>query len=560
MREWRWADGLWLLTWALASSAWCLTAAATLGPTFDEPTYFERGLNVWRTRSHYGLLQLGTMPLPVDVQTLPLYLWEVSQGTEINTVNDLHDFLFWMRTGNLVFWWLLLWYGRLTGRLLAGPWGGRVAVALLACEPNLLAHAALGTTDISITACLLALLYHFRVGREAGRFRRLVVPGVWFGLAVLAKASAIVYGPVCLMIIELHRLAGTGLPLRTKLWSMRRDLSWIAAVGLVVTFVYCGSDFRPYVDFVAWTHTLPSSPLASALVWLAEHLCIFSNAAEGILRQISHNRRGHGTFLLGESYDRAVWYYFPVLLTIKLSVPLLVLPLGVAAVRARALANWACLACAALIVISLTFRVQLGIRMVLPLVAVGIVGLAAAAVDAVRWADWRWVRAALLRTLCGGIVWTTAVAASVWPHALCYVNPLWGGTEHGYLLVSDSNYDWGQGLPELRAWQRNHGGTMDLWYFGRDPAHHQAPWRPVAMESLKIDGPADVLAHTQGRYLAVSTTCLYGRSTTQEGHWIAAAFLRECWPVERTTTFLIYEREHLAAMARQRSGAQTAGR
>src|SRR5204863_2814462 len=93
---------------------------------------------------------------------------------------------------------------------LAGPWGGRLAVALVACEPNMLAHASLATTDIAVTACLMALLYHFRTGREAGWVRRRAVPAVWFGLAILAKASALVYGPLCLIVLEGERLARAG--------------------------------------------------------------------------------------------------------------------------------------------------------------------------------------------------------------------------------------------------------------------------------------------------------------------------------------------------------------
>src|SRR5262249_707688 len=149
------------------------------GPTFDEPTYFERGLEAWRTHSHYGLLQLGTMPLPMDLHTLPLYLWERAHGVTLDPQEDLAQGLFWMRAPNLLFWGLLLAYGRLLGRLLAGPWGGRLAVALLACEPSLLAHASVATADVGLTACLLALCYHFRAGREAGWVRRRACPAAW---------------------------------------------------------------------------------------------------------------------------------------------------------------------------------------------------------------------------------------------------------------------------------------------------------------------------------------------------------------------------------------------
>ncbi len=203
----RWFDRAWLLTCVAASSLWCLTAAQRLGATFDEPVYVARGLEGWRTGSHAGLLRLGTMPLPADVQTLPLYLAEWWRGVPWDPAADLGSLLPWARVANLLFWTLLLIYGWRIGHSLAGPWGGRLATAVLACEPNLLAHAALATTDIALTACLLAFLHHFRAGRGAvSPWRRVVVPGIWYGVALTSKASALVFGPLCALAIESERL------------------------------------------------------------------------------------------------------------------------------------------------------------------------------------------------------------------------------------------------------------------------------------------------------------------------------------------------------------------
>src|SRR5262245_26975492 len=131
-------DVLWLLVFGGLSSAWCLAAARELGATFDEPVYAAEGLRHWRTGSTGGMMKLGTMPLPVDVQYLPVHLWERWRGRPFDPVADLHEFLAVARSANLVFWWLLLGYALLAGRSLAGPWAGRLAVALLACEPCLL--------------------------------------------------------------------------------------------------------------------------------------------------------------------------------------------------------------------------------------------------------------------------------------------------------------------------------------------------------------------------------------------------------------------------------------
>ncbi len=589
-RRGRLYDWLWFLAWGMGSSLWCVTASQQLGATFDEPVYVARGLEGWRSGSHQGLLRLGTMPLPVELDTLPLYLWERWHGIHLDPVNDLEHLLPWARAGTLLFWWLLLAYSRWAGRQLAGPWGGRLAVALLACEPTLLAHASLATTDVAITACLVALVYHFRTGREAGWGRRVALPTFWFAAAVLAKASGLVFGPLCLLAVELERVitqakgerakaegkylqgenreandpgdtGGFSLsPFLFRLSPFRRfgcDLVQIMAGGLLLAFVYCGSDWQREPSFVAWAHRLPDGSESRALVWLAERLRIFSNAGEGIVRQIKHNIRGHGTYLLGRVAERSIWYYFPVALTIKLSLPLLILPLALAVLRPRALANWACLAALALLAFSLTCRVQIGVRLVLPLVALAVIGLAAAAARASAregngWGALGHLRAYTITFLVTATVtWTAVAAARVWPHGLCYTNELWGGTANGYLFLSDSNYDWGQGLKELATWQRKHpGAPLAVWYFGMDPALEKLPMQVVKLHSLPIGGPADVKASVRGHYLAVGTSLLHGSVSTTlgssdpqgaESYWRAISFLRGYRPVDRTATFMIYD-------------------
>ena len=62
-------------------------------------------------------MRAGTMPLPVDVQTLPVYVWEQAAGCRSTRWLTLHAVLPVARAANLVFWWLLLVYGGHLGRL-----------------------------------------------------------------------------------------------------------------------------------------------------------------------------------------------------------------------------------------------------------------------------------------------------------------------------------------------------------------------------------------------------------------------------------------------------------
>lgn len=137
--------------------------------------------------------------------------------------------------------------------------------------------------------------------------------------------------------------------------------------------------------------------------------------------------------------------------------------------------------------------------------------------------------------------WLLGASLSVWPHGLCYTNELWGGTANGYRYLSDSNYDWGQGLKELAQWQKTHQvRNLHVLYYGTDTALWRLPMRPLIVGNLQLDGN-DLPTPAQGRTLAVSTSILYGSvSEIFPDLKAAAKALRGIKPVDRTTTFFIY--------------------
>src|SRR5262249_4807888 len=143
------------------------------------------------------------------------------------------------------------------------------------------------------------LLYHFRNGREAGWSHRVGVPLAWFTLTVLAKASGLVFGVLLMVALEVARLwpadAGAFLALTgwwERLRPLRRDLAWVVGGGLVLVFVYCGSEWQTEPSFLKWAHDLPDHAAGRAMAWFAEHCRIFSNAGEAVVRQVRHNLHG----------------------------------------------------------------------------------------------------------------------------------------------------------------------------------------------------------------------------------------------------------------------------
>ena len=559
-----WVDVGWLILLGAASSAYCLTAAQHLGATFDEPHHLNAGLAGWRTGSNKLLMSAGCMPLPVDTQTLPLYLWEQARGEPFHPYKDIDTILPVARAANLVFWWGLLVYALLLGRTFGGPWAGRLAAGLVGCDPNFLAHAALATTDISVVTMMLALVYHFTAGRQRGWWPRVFVPGVCFGLATLAKASGMVFGVQAMLALGLCHLYRTGglapppgltawarlVNLWHATWGLRKDLTVILLIGFTLVFGYVGSDWGTEPTFITWADSLPDGPARAVMAPLSRHLTIFPNAGEALVQQIKHNMRGHGTYLLGEWHPRAYWAYFPLALSMKVPVPVLVLLLAALVLRPRELLSpvgWVALV---LLAFSLNCRVQIGIRFMLTLMAAGYVAAAVALLRPRPDREGGHVSEAVphgpasdgpgqwfIRGLAVAMLLATAATSLwVWPHGLGYFNRLWGGPEEGYTRLHDSNYDWGQGLPELKAWHHAHGGGRPLavWYYGTDP---NVLYPPFKYTNLSFAPPA---AAGDG-LLAVSVTALYGNAEITPASATAVRWLRTKEPVARTQTFLIYD-------------------
>jgi len=554
-------DVLWFAFWVLASTAWCIAAALTVGVTYDERFYVTYGLGWWRGEL-LRVLVAGTMPLSTDVQTLPLFLWETVRGTPFDLKADFFTLLYGARFANLIFWWTLLYYGWRLGRLLAGRWGGNLALVFLACEPNLLGHASLATTDISLVACLLGFAYHYRVGRDAapGNWKaRVFWPLIWCGLALLSKASAGFFTLVMVLCIELelawHRnqtLDGTSQPtgqaVRETLaavFTRRHGREWLQIFGgaTLLMLIVCGIGCTTHPVLRQWAAAAPAGTQKEVASWLAAHLRLYPGAIDGIYLQLKHNAVGHAWYLLGQSDSQgSIWYYFPVVLTIKASLPLLVAAL-IVFWRPRAVWNWVGAVALVLLTMTLFHHVQNGVRHLFPCMALAAIALAGAWVKGdggIKPASSR--QFLLLRCLT---LWMAVQAVAVWPHGILHVNALWGGTADGYRLVSSSNYDMGQGMPELERWQQANGiEKLTLWYFGTDARAERANLQLWPLD-YHPQNEQQFLDRVKGQYLAIGTTVLYGGYAAtlcnERECNPAIGLLRKKQPMAKVGTFLIFD-------------------
>ncbi len=519
-------DLCWFLLIALGSSAWGAWHARGVGATFDEPFYLTKGLEFWRTGSHQPLLKAGTMPLPVDVQTLPLAIIERARGERWNEIDDFPAMLKLARSMNLPFWWTLLYFSMQLARRWGGPFAGRVALLLVGFEPNLLAHARLATTDIPLAASVLASIHLLLNGENQRWVWRVFLPGFAWGLALGCKVSALPFVGLAWLFL---------MPPRN-----RRDwLDGFARLGIAfaVVFILCGCDWRCEPTFVKWAEGLPDSPLATMLRRLAENSPLFSNAGEGIVQQFKHNLRGHGCYVLGEWNPRAVWYYFPVILGLKSSEPSWFLLAGLL-LKPKSLWNPATRFAGALLIFSLSCRVQIGIRLVFPLVvfiqlmlAVG-VGRFSALKNRSPLTPGRSPKTIEL------ILLATALLLGSAP-TLTHINRFWG--QRPEVAFADSNCDWGQGLPELKAWAERNGETnLSVWYYGTDPAVFRPPFQLRQVHSDRNPSLSALRQGLRGKLLAVGQSHFTGCPDRRRKTHGILDWLRGRSPVAVVGTFAIY--------------------
>jgi hypothetical protein len=111
--------------------------------------------------------------------------------------------------------------------------------------------------------------------------------------------------------------------------------------------------------------------------------------------------------------------------------------------------------------------------------------------------------------------WLIVGTLTISPHYLAYFNELAGGPENGYRVLVDSNLDWGQDLPGLREYMKDHNiasvklaycGTADPGAYGID--YELLPGLPHPWWKYSND-PEVIVDPGPGVY-AISATALQG--------------------------------------------------
>lgn len=427
------------------------------------------------------------------------HVWMLGHEFFYGLGNDLERILGSARAMNAVFGFLAVLLVAAWARLCFG-WPGAVVAALFcALSPTMLAHSALATSDMAMTLFLLAASSAWWWHLHDGRLRSWSVSAIVFGLACVAKYTAVLLLPIFGLLIVLRALAPATFVLFGRSYATRPGRFAAMAASLVgqglvaVVVIWAFSGFRysafnpalpPGTFIVPWSEVLDISRGQAAVIQLCRDWKLLP---EGFLYGFAYTLKSveaRGAFLDGEHSLTGWMSFFPKAFLYK-STPALLLALVTSALLVLARlrpTGWSRLRphlyrTAPLLVlfavywaVSLPSKLNIGHRHILPTYPVlfifcGVLGWAAARA-------WRQSRpagvtlTAIVALLLGG---QAASAVGIFPHYLAYFSPVVGGPGQGYKHLVDSSLDWGQDLPGLKHWleqNRRPGESVYLSYFG----------------------------------------------------------------------------------------------
>ncbi len=400
-------------------------------------------------------------------------------------------------------WSVYRWAGELYGRRSAVA-----ACAMYCLNPSILAGGSLVTTDLGTAAAMLVSCWLWWRFCRGPSWRRWALASAAVVLAHLCKFTAVLLWPMMLAMAIPFAL----LRPRRQWWKL--PVAWLAmgAAALVLLngiYGFHGTG-RPLGSFSfdsdcmrGVQRKLPAafpSPVPSLLL-------------EGFDAQKRDTQDGYPAFLFGEIYRGTRWYYYPAALLCKLPLAMLLL---LAAAVASALARRGAAAPArhggewsiflAVVVFAAGVMIfgdlNIGTRYLLPMFPLVFVLISRLwSIDPVPIKKFPvkvprsvtpYLRDSLLALLA-------VEALLVCPRFLSFVNFAVGGPSNGWRLLSDSDFDWGQGLIDLRNWMRDHQiHSVALAYFGVvDPNVYGVRYTPIiyaadspyiALSSYFLDG------------------------------------------------------------------------
>jgi 4-amino-4-deoxy-L-arabinose transferase-like glycosyltransferase len=415
-----------------------------------------------------------------------------------------------------------------------GPGAALFAVALVAFDPNFVAHAGVVHTDLGAAAAFLVVIAAAERARR-GDAVSVAVAGLALGVALVTKFSAVYLLPILLLQAL---LAARGPNAGTEALRATGRLLVMGLVAALVVFgVYAVVCSRMNLEEQRQViHEMVAERGAPQLSRVIERIASVSppigHYLGGLASVVRQNAIGGGVnYLFGHLSDHGFASYFFVAFAAKstlafLAVTVIVLAALFREPEARAEARVWLLPVAVFFLASMGASYNIGIRHLLPVYP--LLALAGAGVLSRAWQRGR--RAAGL-LMVGLPLLSAGELARIHPHELSYFNPLVGGPLGGRQILSDSNVDWGLDLRRLATeLQRLAATDPTVVYFGGDDvpyrigvpdfsADPQVRGRVVAISAFHQAAGPMFYAYHGAAGVAVALERLQ-RDIAARGHWI----------------------------------------
>lgn len=488
-------------------------------PTYDEPVYVSSGLAALLN----GNLTLNDEhpPLAKVLAVLPVLLVHPVMPSGGSSANDEHVYSAEFVRAQLAAGKLravdfasrmvplfesvalaLLLY-TLASELFGG-YAGLLSAALWLASPLVLGLGHLDGVDLPFSLAVVVFSCALLRWMRDRRAKRLVALGIAAATAALTNASGLLIVALGALLVPALELGG---PDQRSL--RRRARRWLLA-GFAFALTVLGVIWMVYA-------ALDPSVLRAGLGLLPQPYL------EGLRYLARHDTAPVPTYLGGVAWNGGRWWYWPLSLAVKLPPAtlgvLLLGPLawlGLDRAKRREAAVVTALPAIILFSFDLTSPRDIGVRYLLPVLALWLVAASAAASTP---------RTILTRAvLATSVILGVGSAASSFPSSLAWTSPLFGPA---YRVATNSSVDWGQDFFRLQSWDRVHPARVA--YFG-----------PLGMAVTETGHTRPLLgvppAQIRG-WVAVSATDL----TTLH----SLAWLRAYCPVGRLgDTILIYRFTH----------------
>ena len=358
------------------------------------------------------------------------------------------------------------------GSRLGDPWGGLLCLCAYATMPTMLAFGPLVLTDMAITLFAVLTLWAFASMWRSPSHGTVLRFGLALSGALLSKFSAgLLFFCFAAFILSLRWRPAPEQPTdkaelrrwrRIRWWSLTKGIVVAALAVYAVYFVLSWNEPTDSLYFLG--HNAAALVLRRLLMppWIyLRGLTLFALTAKP------------PAFILGHTYPHGVWFYFPVLFLLKsplafLLLLLLALIVSLVAKLRRVQftvvpkglelhwrAVWVSLA--VFTGACILSRMQFSIRHFSVPSALLVLLLAPlpSTLQSLRRAGWRAARAVVWLTVALALA-SVVTAVRAYPYYLPFLNSLSAGRP-GYALVSDSNLDWNQALPEVEIFVQQHG-------------------------------------------------------------------------------------------------------